>query len=405
MRRAGRLAALPADHPAGEPADLQRLADGDLGQRGHRRGDRADRARRGRPRRGARPLRRHPRPAVPAAAPPGGDLGAAGRAGRGHRRGRAALGGGAALRPVRTRRPALPGRRVRRRGAVRAGRPRRPTGDLVSYGAVPPAGAVLRIDALPHRRRPGRQRGARPGPGAEDQRAVRRPGREPGAGHRRRRGRDADRRQGPRSAAAALPRPGGHRRGLRAAGPGRRARRRPGALRGRGAPSRPASGCWSCRTWPPTTLGRIAARRPQPVGGTLERITQQPGRAAAGRHPAAGAAARLRLADRGGQPEGPAAVRRRPRCGPRCCGRSTGSTTRCTAAPTARAGRSAGRSRPTRCTRRWPGSRASTWPGRSRCSSSRPSRTPASAARAVQRLDLPPTALVYSFEHQVRVSR
>ena len=62
----------------------------------------------------------------------------------------------------------------------------RPTATLRQYGAVPPQGAA--ICGSPSYRTGGgraRQRGPRAGPGAQDQRPVRRPGGEPHAGRRR----------------------------------------------------------------------------------------------------------------------------------------------------------------------------------------------------------------------------
>ena len=152
-----------------------------------------------------------------------------------------------ALRRLRPGRPALPPRRVRRRGPARPGRPRRGRrARLLRRRAA--GGGDAAAGGLPHRRRPGRERRPRAGPGAQDERPVRRPGREPRRGRRRRRGGDARGREGPRAAAAALPGPGGHRGGLRGARPRRRARGRPRALRGRAATNAPASGCSSCRT-------------------------------------------------------------------------------------------------------------------------------------------------------------
>ena len=93
------------------------------------------------------------------------------------------------------------------------------------------------------------------------------------AGDRRRRGRDAGRRQGARPAAAPLARPGGDRRGLRGAGPRRRAGRGAGPLRARGGRRPRASGCWSCRTWPATRSAGSERADLDPPWQTLERIS------------------------------------------------------------------------------------------------------------------------------------
>ena len=245
-----------------------------------------------------------------------------------------------------------------------------------------------------------------PGAGAQDERPVRRPGGEPGAGRRRRRGRDPRRRQGARPAAAPLARPGGDRRGLRAAGPRRRARRGPGALRrrGRAAGGRPGAG---------RAARGQRRRRPDPTATDLDPPAADPGadqhqprRAPAGRHPAAGPAAGLPVADRGGQPELRGRASTRPRCGPRCCGRCTGCSTRWSAGPDGTGwpfGRSVQSHEVHAALARIPGvdmAREVTrraLPGRGR--------RPVAAARRCSGSTCPTTGLVYSYEHQVRVSR
>ena len=198
-------------------------------------------ARRGGARRGPRPLRRHARPAVRAAAAPG-----------------AVASDDAARRsPCSTARTQQTWTEVPHFADSGPGRPalpastRTPARSSSGRPSAPPTATLLQLRRRPAGRAPScgstsyrtgggqaRQRGPRAGPGAQDQRPVRRPGGEPGAGRRRRRGRDPGRRQGPRPAAAALARPGGDRRGLRAAGPRRRAGRGPGALRRRGRAGR-----------------------------------------------------------------------------------------------------------------------------------------------------------------------
>ena len=175
---------------------------------------------------------------------------------------------------------------------------------------MPPAGAVLRLERY---RTGGGQAGnvaPRPGPGAEDERPVRGPGGEPGAGRRRRRGRVARPTRRPAARCCCAPGAGRSPRRTSRSWPATWPRRRPG-----------------CTAWPsrgPAGRGPGAGgaargqrrRRPDPSARTSIRTAAdagadqpQPRRAPAGRHPAAGPAAGLRLADRGGQPQRPAALR------------------------------------------------------------------------------------------------
>ena len=323
-----------------------------VGLRVHHRRHRTYRARRGGARRDPRPLRRHPRPAVrrsssarccPSEEPSTITAVQGETTQRRGPRSRTSPCSGPNDRHFR-----IDGSPARSSSgpAVRAA-----DGDLVHYGAVPPAGAVLRLEALPDRGWAGPAMS-----GVVRSACSRRrcpyvsTGGEPGAGDRRGRGREPDRRQDPRAVAAPLPRSGGDGRGLRAAGPRRRSGRRPSALRrrhrgrrrGRTGAGRAAGGQRRAR---PDQPGRPAA--PAGHAGT---DLQQPRRPSAGRHPAARPAARLRLADRGGQPELPVRCSIRERSGPRCSGRSTRCITRWSAARTAPAGRSAGRCSRTRCT-------------------------------------------------------
>ena len=181
------LAALPGAAPGrrdprvhAQPADLRGAGDDD---RWHRR----DRPRRNRPRRGAGHLGRLARPAVVAAARAGRAVDRGERPAR-HRTGCTGadvVGAGARLRPLGARRPALPARPGGGRGLVRAGGPARRRGAAAVRGRA--AARVAAVDVgLPDRRRAARQRGARRDPGAQVERPVRHPGREPASGRRRR---------------------------------------------------------------------------------------------------------------------------------------------------------------------------------------------------------------------------
>ena len=150
-------------------------------------------------------------------------------------------------------------------------------GALRRYGAVPAKGAHLRLREYRDRRRPQRQRRRR----GADQRAevvdpVRRPGREPAAGPRRRRRRGHRERQGPRADPAARPRPRRHDRGLRAARPRGGARGRPGPGRGRGRRRRRRVGPGAGRA-----VGGVRARAgcgstsSSPAEDTLQKITDR----------------------------------------------------------------------------------------------------------------------------------
>ena len=251
--------------------------------RGARRADPGD-ARHPAPGRAPRRERRHVRPDVPAALRP--------RAlphGRRDARGAAApgrdLGAVAARRELRRelgRRPPLPARRRRRRGAPGDGRERgRRLVAAVRPGAAQGvAGAHVRI---PQRRRPARQPRRRDALGAQvvDPRRGRR--HQPGRGDRRRRRRDARRCPPPRPARAAHPLPRGHggrlrgalRRGIAPGGAGvhdpARPRRRPGA----GAAAADGRG-----------LGAQAQRRgADPERGAARAGGRAPRPAADGRHP------------------------------------------------------------------------------------------------------------------------
>ena len=224
----------------------------------HHRRHRPDGARPGDPERGHRGVRRHPGAAVPVAAQSGRALGGAGRAAGDRRRpGATDWTAGRALRRIRTddtcfHIDAFAGE-VQFGPAVRQG-----DGTLRQYGAVPPKGAHLRLAVYRTGGGVQRQRRDRAGPGAQDQRAVRRPGGEPHAGGRRGARRGHRGRQAARAAGAALPRKGRHRRGFRRADQAGRAGDRPGALRR--APTAAACGCWWCRTSPATRSGGSAGR-------------------------------------------------------------------------------------------------------------------------------------------------
>ena len=113
-------------------------------------------------------------------------------------------------------------------------------GSVRQHGAVPPAGAVLRVRAVPA---PAAVPAGNVAAGVLARPAlvdpVRRAGGEPLPGARRPGRRDPRRGPRPRRARGAQPRPRGHRRGLRAPRPRRGARAGPGPLRARrGRPSR-----------------------------------------------------------------------------------------------------------------------------------------------------------------------
>ena len=289
--------------------------------------------RRGGAQRGARPLRRHARPAVRAAAAAGAACRDAAPADRARRGGRADL-------DRRCRTSPTPGPTTGTSGwtstpgevqfapAVRAADGER--GQL-RRGAAGRGGAADR--GVPDRRRPagnvarGQVRVLKTSVPYVARVENRSPGRRRGGG------RDAGRRQGPRADAAALPRPGGDRRGLRAAGPGRGAGRGAGALRAPRPGRRRGVRVLVVPHLASDEVGRIRFDDLDPPRRDPGADQQQPGRAPAGRHPAAGAAAGVRLADRGGQRERPAAVTTRPRSGPRCCGRCTRCSTRCYGGP------------------------------------------------------------------------
>ena len=181
-----------------------------------------------------------------------------------------------ALRRVRPGRPALPARPVRRRGAVRARGPAAPTATLrqLRRGAAARA-RTLRLSAY---RTGGGRRGnvaTRPGPGAQDQRPVRRPGgepaRRPSAARRPRRSTT------PSCAGRWCCAPAAGRSPPRTSrsSPATSPRRSPGCTASpRAGRAAPGSGCWWCRTWPSDDVGRIRcddlrARRAE----ALERIS------------------------------------------------------------------------------------------------------------------------------------
>ena len=116
-----RLAALPAGRPPARPADVHGAAAGQRDHGVHDRRHRPDGERRGPAPRDARQLRRHPGQRFPLLRRPVLASTGAGHARGADTRGRAGLDRGAPLRRVRARRPALPARPRRRRGAVRAG--------------------------------------------------------------------------------------------------------------------------------------------------------------------------------------------------------------------------------------------------------------------------------------------
>ena len=141
---------------------------------------------------------------------------------------------------------------------------------------------------------------------------------------------------------------------------------------------------------------------PAPAGRRGVRAGRGPPRRAPDdRRPGAGPAARLRGGDGRdpaagpgqGRPAGPGARRARPPC--------TATSTPSAAVPTATAGRSAGPSSAARCTRCCSGWPASSSSRRSGCS--RPTRWSGAARPQVDRLDLGPHDLVFSWGHHVMV--
>ncbi len=174
---------------------------------------------------------------------------------------------------------------------------RHPGGVTRQYGAVPPPARSCGSTAVPGRRRSPGQRGARCGPGAEVERALRGPGGEPARRSGRCRRRDDAQRPPAGSAGAALQRARGHRRRLRGAGPRHRPRRGAGDLpaghrdgvgrarladgdhrRGPGARRSPGRD----RRRGPDRLRRPA----EPAAGAAAPDQRPPRHPAAGRHPA-----------------------------------------------------------------------------------------------------------------------
>ena len=229
---------------------------------------------------------------------------------------------------VRPGRPALPHRRVRRRGPVRAGGPgrrRRPA----ALRRGPAAGCGAAADGVPDRRRPGAATSAAARSGCSRPASRTSPGwrtgRRPSAAPRPRRLDDAKVR-GPlllRSRGRAVTAEDFEELTRDVAPEAARVHCAADAAEG-GAGVRvlvvPHVASDERRPDP--------AGRPRPAGRDPGADHRQPRRAPAGRHPAAGPAAGLRLADRGGEPElrGRGTTRRGAR--PRCCGRCTGSSTR-----------------------------------------------------------------------------
>ena len=183
-----------------------------------------------------------------------------------------------------------------------------PAGSVVRYGAVPAAGAVLRIELY-------RTGGGRAGNVARGQVRVlktsvpyvaRVENRGPAVG-----GAEAETLADAKARGPMLLRSRGRAvtaEDFEQLAQRRRAGRGPGALRRRGRADR--RGPRTRRAARGQRRGRPdPLRRPGPARGHPGADQQQPGRAPAGRHPAAGAAAGLRLADRGGQRERPTALR------------------------------------------------------------------------------------------------
>ena len=258
----------------------------------HHRRHGADGARRGGAGRGARPLRRHARASASRCSaarwcPSEEPARAAGRHGEDGEQVWRQVQHFAESEPRRQAlppRPRTPARSARRRPSAR------PTAGCATTARCRRPGRVAPAGELPHRRRARRERGAGPGPGAQDERPVRGPGGEPVA--RRSGGAEAETledAQDARPAAAALPRPGGDGRGLRAARPRGGARTPPACTASprESRRARRACGCSSCRTWPATRWAGCGARTCSPPEATLAADQRHPRRAAAGRHPAA----------------------------------------------------------------------------------------------------------------------
>ena len=151
-QESGRVVALPVAGARGRAADLHPVPTDPVVVGLHHRRHRADGARPGDPRGGHRRLGRHSRATLSAAAQAGGALGGT-RGAAGDRRDRChRLDRHRTLRRTCPGRHVLPRRRIRRRGAARAGRPagrRHPTAvrSRATQGSAPAAGG------LPHRRR------------------------------------------------------------------------------------------------------------------------------------------------------------------------------------------------------------------------------------------------------------